>query len=83
MLSIKILGTGCPNCSKLEQETKQVVANLSIEATIEKVTDIQEIMAYDVISTPGLVINEIVVSSGRIPSQAELTTLITNSLDAG
>ena len=81
MLQIKILGTGCPNCSKLEQETKKAVNNLAIEAEFEKVTDFQEIMEYDLLSTPGLVINEKVVSSGKIPSQGEITSFLTSALE--
>ncbi len=80
MLEIKILGTGCPNCSKLETETKKAVESLSIEADFEKVTDFQKIMEYDVLSTPGLVINGEVVSSGRIPSQAELTSYLSSAM---
>ena len=81
MLKIKILGSGCPNCQKLEQETKRAVSNLAIEAEFEKVTDYQEIMEYDILSTPGLVINEKVASSGRIPSQGEITSFLTSALE--
>jgi small redox-active disulfide protein 2 len=81
MLIIKILGTGCPNCEKLEQEAKKAVSNLAIEAEFEKVTDYQKIMEYDVFSTPGLVINEKLVSSGRIPSQSEIITFLANALE--
>jgi len=81
MLQIKILGTGCPNCNKLEEETKKAVSNLAFEANIEKVTDYQQIMEYDILSTPGLVINEVVVSSGRIPSQGEITSYLTSALE--
>lgn len=81
MLQIKILGSGCPNCKKLEEETRKAVSNLAIEADLEKVTDFQEIMAYDVLSTPGLVINEKVFSSGRIPSQSEITSFLTSALE--
>ncbi len=83
MLEIKILGTGCPNCSKLESETKKAVQNLAIDAEFEKVTDFKKIMEYDVLSTPGLVINGEVVSSGRIPSQAELTSYLTSAITGG
>lgn len=83
MLDIKILGTGCPNCSKLESETKKAVQNLAIEAEFEKVTDFKKIMEYDVLSTPGLVINGEVVSSGRIPSQAELTSYLSSAMAEG
>ena len=81
MLEIKILGTGCPNCKKLEAEAKKAVDTLGIEAKVEKVTDYQLIMEYDVLSTPGLVINEKVVSSGRIPSQGEITSFLTSALE--
>lgn len=81
MLSIKILGAGCPNCKRLEQETKKAVDNLAIDAEVEKVTDYQRIMTYDVFSTPGLVINEKVVSTGKIPSQAELISFLANALE--
>ncbi|MFN2145328.1 MAG: thioredoxin family protein [Anaerolineales bacterium] len=81
MLKIKILGTGCPNCKRLEQETRKAVSNLAIDAEFEKVTDYQKIMEYDILSTPGLVINEKVVSSGKIPSQSELISLLATALD--
>jgi len=81
MLKIKILGPGCPNCKRLEQEAKKAVGNLAIEAEFEKVTDYQKIMEYDILSTPGLVINEKVVSSGRIPSQSEIVSFLATALD--
>jgi small redox-active disulfide protein 2 len=80
MLKVKILGGGCPNCKRLEAETRKAAAGLAIEAEYEKVTDYQKILAYDVLQTPGLVINEKVVASGRIPSQAELTTMLADAL---
>lgn len=80
MLKIKILGSGCANCKRLERETQKAVSNLAIDADVVKVTDYQAILDYDVLSTPGLVINEKVVSTGKIPSQAELVTLLTNAL---
>ncbi|MCK5794739.1 MAG: TM0996/MTH895 family glutaredoxin-like protein [Anaerolineales bacterium] len=79
MLDIKILGTGCPNCNKLEQEIKKAAENQGIEAEYEKVTDFQKIMDYDVLSTPGLVIDGKVVSSGRIPSQDELISFLVSA----
>jgi small redox-active disulfide protein 2 len=82
MLEIKILGTGCPNCKKLEEETRKAVTNLAIEADFEKVTDYQMIMEYNVLSTPGLVINGKVVSSGKIPSQGEITSFLTSALES-
>ena len=81
MLSIKVLGSGCANCKKLEVLAHQVVDQLGVEAEIIKVTEYPDIMAYNIMSTPGLVINEKVVSSGRIPSAAEVTTFVTNALE--
>ena len=76
MLSIKILGPGCANCRKLEQIAHEAVAALGIEAEISKVTDMQQIIAYDVLKTPGLVINEKLVSSGRIPTPQSIAEWI-------
>jgi small redox-active disulfide protein 2 len=82
MLTIKVLGSGCANCKKLEAVTRQVVDQMAVEAEVVKVTEYPDIMAYNIMSTPGLVINEKVVSSGRIPSPAEITTFVTNALEA-
>jgi small redox-active disulfide protein 2 len=79
-MEIKVLGPGCPNCQRLEKNARAAVAGLGVEATITKVSDMKEIMAYDVFATPGLVIDEKVVVSGRVPNQAEITTLITTAL---
>lgn len=81
MLTIKVLGSGCANCKKLEAVTRQVVEQMGIQAEVIKVTEYPDIMAYDVMSTPGLVVNEKVVSTGRIPSAAEITTWLTNALE--
>ena len=78
-MDVKILGKGCPNCKRLEKITRDVLDDLGIEATITKVTDLQAIMNYDILSTPGLVIDEKVVSSGRVPSKAEVSTLIAHA----
>jgi small redox-active disulfide protein 2 len=79
MLTIKILGPGCANCSKVEQITRKTVSEMGFQADITKVTDYGEIMAYPIISTPGLVINDQVVCSGRIPTQAEVTTWLADA----
>jgi small redox-active disulfide protein 2 len=81
MLTIKVLGSGCANCKKLEATTRQAVSTLGIEAEIIKVTEYPEIMKYNIMSTPGLVINGKVVSTGRIPGEAEITTFLTNALE--
>jgi small redox-active disulfide protein 2 len=80
MLSIKVLGPGCQNCQNLASLTVRAVSALSIEAKVEKVTDYAEIMKYKILATPGLVINEKVVSAGRVPSEAEITTFLTNAM---
>lgn len=72
MLTIKILGGGCANCKRLETQTRKVVEKLNIEAEFIKITDPLEIMEYAILSTPGLVVNEKVLSSGRIPSEIEI-----------
>ena len=80
MLSIKVLGPGCANCQKVEQIAKKVVATLSVDATIQKVTETRDIMKYPILATPGLVINEKLVCAGRIPNEAEVTTWVTSAL---
>ncbi len=80
MLTIKVLGPGCQNCVNLANLTQRAVHALSIEANIVKVTDYSDIQKYKILATPGLVINEKVVSAGRVPSEAEITTFLTNAL---
>jgi small redox-active disulfide protein 2 len=80
MLTIKVLGSGCANCKRVEQIARKVIADMSIEAEIVKVTDYNEITAYNIFSTPGLVINEKVVSYGRIPAPAEVSAWVADAL---
>jgi len=75
-MNIKILGTGCPNCQRLEANTKQALSELKMEATVEKVTEIQDIMSYGVMGTPALVVDEKVEVSGRIPDVEEIKTIL-------
>ena len=82
MLTIKVLGSGCANCKKLEAITRQVIDQMGAQADVIKVTEYPDIMAYNIMSTPGLVINEKVVSTGRIPTPAEVTTFLVNALEA-
>lgn len=79
MLTIKVLGPGCANCKKLEEVAREAVASLGIDARIVKVTDMGEIIAYNVLKTPGLVINEKLVSSGRIPTPASVAEWLRNA----
>lgn len=78
-MNIKVLGTGCTKCKKLEQLTKEVVAEMGIDASVEKEEDIYKIMQYGVMRTPGLVINEKVVLSGKFPKTSELKELLSQA----
>jgi len=69
---IKVLGSGCAKCKRLEKLAKDVLAESDYDGKVEKVTDFEAIMEYDILSTPALVINEKVVCSGRIPGRDEL-----------
>ena len=79
-MNIKILGTGCARCHQLEKATREVVKELDIDAIVEEVKDMRQIIAYNVLTTPAMVINEQVVSSGKVPSKAEVTQLIINAM---
>jgi len=76
-MEIKILGTGCTKCKTLEEITRKVVKDNAINASITKVEDIVEIMKYNIMTTPALVVNEKVVSKGRIPSVDEIKQFLT------
>jgi small redox-active disulfide protein 2 len=81
MLTIKVLGPGCPNCYKVEENARQAVTMLGAEAKIEKVTERDEFQKYNLLATPGLVINEKLVSAGRIPSESEVMTWVADALN--
>jgi small redox-active disulfide protein 2 len=72
MKTVKILGSGCANCRKLEAVARGAATSAGIEADFVKVTDVNEMLTYNLMSTPGLVIDDRLVSSGRIPSRAEV-----------
>lgn len=75
-MEIKILGSGCPNCKRLEKLAREAAAEADVKATFTKVKEMDAIIAYDVMSTPALVINEQVKSSGRIPRNEEIAEWI-------
>ncbi len=77
MKQVKILGTGCAKCNQLADALKAVIASEGIEADVQKVQDIQEIVSYGVMSTPGLVVDGVVVCSGKVPSGDELRVMLT------
>lgn len=79
---IKVLGTGCVNCKNLEKAAFNAVAELGINASIEKVEDIQKIMSYGIMRTPALVIDEKVVLYGRVPSITEIKEIISKNTSA-
>ncbi len=74
MINIKVLGSGCATCKRLEATVRKVVETKGLQAEIEKVTDYADIMKWPILSTPGLVVNDKLVSAGRIPSEAEIAT---------
>ena len=77
-MNFKVLGTGCSNCKKLEILTKELVAELNIDAQVEKVEDIEEIMRTGVMSTPALLVDGKLIVSGYVPSRDELKNLLKN-----
>jgi small redox-active disulfide protein 2 len=77
---IRVLGSGCENCHKVEALSKEAATQLGVEVTVELVTDMKEIMRYGVMNTPGLVINEKVVSTGRVPTLSQIATMIKTAL---
>jgi len=80
-MNIKILGPGCARCHQLEKTTKEVVKELGVEATIEEIKDMMKIVQYPILTTPGLIINEELVCSGRVPTKAELTQFVIKGRD--
>ncbi len=73
---VKILGPGCANCKNLERATREALEQLGLDARVEKVEDYPSILGYGVMSTPGLVVDEKVLVSGRVPKPAEITQLL-------
>jgi small redox-active disulfide protein 2 len=75
-MKIKVLGTGCPKCKKLYAETEKAIATSGVKVDLEKVEKIEEILKFGIMATPGLVINEEVKASGRVPPCAEIVSWI-------
>ena len=75
-MEIKILGTGCSKCKTLEKLTREVVEKNGIDATVTKVEDIMDIMKYNVMTTPAIVVNEVVKINGRVPSADEILAIL-------
>ncbi|MFN2114091.1 MAG: thioredoxin family protein [Anaerolineae bacterium] len=78
-MNVKVLGSGCANCDKLTGLVREVVSEMAMDAKIEKVEGLVDIMKYGITATPGLVIDEKVVSTGRVPTKAEVTTMLVNA----
>ncbi|GAI93607.1 unnamed protein product [marine sediment metagenome] len=79
-MKIKILGPGCPRCNQVEKTTKEIIKELGIDASLEHVRDVKKIIEYPILHTPGLVLNEELVCSGRVPTKAEITQFVTTAL---
>ena len=76
-MNIKILGSGCKNCVALERNTREALADMDLDAEVTKVTDYPTIASYGIMKTPGLVVDEQVIVSGRVPKPAEIKELLT------
>lgn len=78
MLNVKVLGSGCANCKRLEAMVNKVVAEHGLQAEVEKVTDYAQMMRWNLMTTPGLVVNDTLVASGRIPTETEIAAWLKN-----
>jgi small redox-active disulfide protein 2 len=72
MLNVKVLGPGCANCKRLEERVRKVVGERGLTAEVEKVTDYGQMMRWNLMKTPGLVVDDVLVASGRIPNEDEI-----------
>jgi small redox-active disulfide protein 2 len=79
-MDIKVLGPGCARCHALDKLVREVVKEMGIEARVDYIQDMKKILEYPILTTPGLVINEEAVCSGRVPSKAEITQMINIAL---
>lgn len=76
-MDIKILGPGCANCHRLEERTREALSTLNLDAQVENITDVGDIASYGIMRTPGLVVDDRVVVSGRVPTVTEIQKLLT------
>ena len=79
-MNVKILGPGCKNCQNLETRTRQALDQLGLDAEVEKVTDYAAIAGYGVMTTPGLVVDDKLLVSGRVPTAEEISGLLSNAV---
>ena len=80
MITMKVLGPGCPNCVKVAENARQAAANLGLEVSLSKVTDRETMSQYGLLATPGLVINEKLVCAGRIPEESEVMSWLADAM---
>jgi small redox-active disulfide protein 2 len=79
-MNIKILGPGCARCHELDKRTREVVQEQNWDFTVEYIQDLNEIIKYGILTTPGLVVNDEVVCSGRVPNKSEITDFISKAI---
>jgi small redox-active disulfide protein 2 len=72
MLNVKVLGSGCANCKRLEERVRKVLTERGLDGEVEKVTDYGQMMRWNILKTPGLVVDDVLVASGRIPNEDEI-----------
>jgi small redox-active disulfide protein 2 len=77
MVNVKVLGSGCPTCKRLEETVRKVAAAQGVQIELEKITDYNEMMKWNIMQTPGLVVNDKLVTTGRIPKEDEIIKLLT------
>jgi small redox-active disulfide protein 2 len=79
-MNVKVLGTGCSNCKKMKALVADVAAEMKVDITIEEVTDVQDILSYGVMQTPGIVINETLIGSGGVPSKEQMRQILQGAM---
>jgi small redox-active disulfide protein 2 len=79
MIAVKVLGPGCPNCTRLAESVTRAAASLGVEASVEKVTGLGAIVQYRILAAPGLVVDGQLVCSGRVPTEAEIAGWLANA----